>query len=101
MSGFLNRWSGVTDAPKQPPDSSQALREPRTDGIRESARCLTGSGVAQPDPSSDALKEIAALLTRAYLRQVVVQPVSEYQEQNSGEQELANRRPESVHGGVP
>lgn len=103
MSGFLNRWSGLTDAPsiKRRPDSSPALREPPTDGVRGSARCLPASGEARPDPSSDALTEIAGLLARAYLRKLVVQPVSEYLEKNSGQQELANGCPKSVHGVVP
>jgi hypothetical protein len=103
MSGFLIRWSGATEpyTTKQLPDSSQPLHDPRTDVIRGNACCSTDSRAKEPDSSSDVLNEIASLLSRAYLRQVVVQPVGEDQEQDSGQEKLANRRAESVHGVVP
>jgi len=42
MSGFLNRWNGVTDGDsiKLRPDS-QASHESQTDGLPRSARCLS------------------------------------------------------------
>lgn len=100
MSGFLDRWSGVTDGHsfEQRSDALPTLRASRMDRVGGSERCLTG--ISQPNPNSDVLKEIAALLASAYRRSKNHLPVGNVACQASGDDELANSGAKSVHGGV-